>query len=62
MQIAAAVRYLHYEAPERVIHHNLKSLVVLLYGKEKVCKLCGFACARDEKMDNPFSGTIPWMR
>ncbi|KAK0055345.1 mitogen-activated protein kinase kinase kinase MLT [Biomphalaria pfeifferi] len=56
------MNYLHYEAPVKVIHRDLKSKNVVL-SEDWTCKLCDFGASRfigsTTKMS--LAGTFPWM-
>ena len=63
--IATGINYLHYEAPERVIHRDLKSLNILITNFEKFTpKICDFGGSRflpNTKTMHTQVGTYPWM-
>uniref|UniRef100_A0A183U5V8 Protein kinase domain-containing protein n=1 Tax=Toxocara canis TaxID=6265 RepID=A0A183U5V8_TOXCA len=64
LQIASGVAYLHYEAPETIIHRDLKSKNVVLTG-ELICKLCDFGTSKNltHSWTAPsWGGTAAWMR
>ena len=44
--IALGMNYLHYEAPIKIIHRDLKSNNVLITGDEMTCKICDFGSSR----------------
>lgn len=62
IEIAAGMNYLHYEAPVKVIHRDLKSKNVVI-SSDFVCKICDFGASRfiggTTKMS--VAGTLPWM-
>uniref|UniRef100_A0A0N5AQD9 Protein kinase domain-containing protein n=1 Tax=Syphacia muris TaxID=451379 RepID=A0A0N5AQD9_9BILA len=63
IQIAQGVSYLHYEAPETIIHRDLKSKNVVLTS-ELVCKLCDFGTSKNltHSCTAPsWGGTAAWM-
>uniref|UniRef100_A0A0M3J3D5 Protein kinase domain-containing protein n=1 Tax=Anisakis simplex TaxID=6269 RepID=A0A0M3J3D5_ANISI len=54
---------LHYEAPARTIHRDLKSGNVVLT-RQLVCKLCDFGGSKNlthSETETSLRGTIPWM-
>ncbi|KAK7109215.1 hypothetical protein V1264_013298 [Littorina saxatilis] len=61
-EIATGMHYLHFEAPIKVIHRDLKSKNVVL-SDDWTCKLCDFGASRfigsTTKMS--LAGTFPWM-
>ncbi|VDK49330.1 unnamed protein product [Anisakis simplex] len=62
LQIASAVAYLHNDAPERMVHCDLKASNIVLTG-EGVCKLCDFGCSErltDSRIAS-CDGTPQWM-
>ncbi|XP_070565828.1 mitogen-activated protein kinase kinase kinase 20-like [Ptychodera flava] len=61
-QIALGVNYLHNEAPERVIHRDLKSKNCVLSADFDI-KLCDFGASRLMASTTKMSlaGTFPWM-
>jgi len=63
--IALGINYLHYEAPERVIHRDLKSLNILIANFENFTpKICDFGGSRflpNTKTMHTQVGTYPWM-
>eukprot|EP00043_Microstomoeca_roanoka_P015685 m.157511 g.157511 ORF g.157511 m.157511 type:complete len:840 (-) comp16310_c0_seq2:138-2657(-) len=66
MDIARGIRYLHHEAPKRIIHRDLKSLNVLVCADadELVLKICDFGSSRQVSRDTKSvtsAGTVSWM-
>ncbi|XP_065183377.1 mitogen-activated protein kinase kinase kinase 20-like [Sycon ciliatum] len=61
-QIAMGMNYLHNEAPQPVIHRDLKSRNVVL-SSDMCAKICDFGCARYLKATTKMTlaGTFPWM-
>ncbi|XP_005113408.1 mitogen-activated protein kinase kinase kinase 20, partial [Aplysia californica] len=61
-EIATGMNYLHWEAPVKVIHRDLKSKNVVI-AEDWTCKLCDFGASRfigsTTKMS--LAGTFPWM-
>ncbi|XP_076460494.1 mitogen-activated protein kinase kinase kinase 20-like [Babylonia areolata] len=61
-EIARGMHYLHFEAPVKVIHRDLKSKNVVIC-EDWTCKLCDFGASRfigsTTKMS--LAGTFPWM-
>lgn len=63
-EIAQGVHYLHYEAPDVIIHRDLKSKNVVL-GKDNICKLCDFGTSKNlthSQTAPTWGGTAAWMR
>uniref|UniRef100_A0A914X812 Mitogen-activated protein kinase kinase kinase n=1 Tax=Plectus sambesii TaxID=2011161 RepID=A0A914X812_9BILA len=63
IQIAQGVHYLHYEAPDTIIHRDLKSKNVVL-NQQKVCKLCDFGTSKNlthSQTQPTWGGTAAWM-
>ncbi|VDK48365.1 unnamed protein product [Anisakis simplex] len=63
IQIASGVAYLHYEAPETIIHRDLKSKNIVLTG-EHICKLCDFGTSKNlthSWTEPSWGGTAAWM-
>ncbi|PAA77659.1 hypothetical protein BOX15_Mlig031541g3, partial [Macrostomum lignano] len=62
-QIACGVRYLHDEAPQTIVHRDLKSKNVVLTADFSVCKLCDFGAARVVLGSSgvTLAGTPAWM-
>ncbi|VDK18048.1 unnamed protein product [Anisakis simplex] len=63
LEIARGVEYLHYDAPVKTIHRDLKSKNVVLTS-ERVCKLCDFGASKNSVhsvTSTSLNGTIPWM-
>ncbi|BFZ02299.1 hypothetical protein BsWGS_05338 [Bradybaena similaris] len=62
IEIARGINYLHWEAPVKVIHRDLKSKNVVI-AEDWSCKLCDFGASRfigsTTKMS--LAGTFPWM-
>lgn len=63
IQIASGVAYLHYDAPEVIIHHDLKSRNIVLTSDNE-CKLCDFGTSKNltRSCTGPtWGGTAAWM-
>uniref|UniRef100_A0A915APR1 Mitogen-activated protein kinase kinase kinase n=1 Tax=Parascaris univalens TaxID=6257 RepID=A0A915APR1_PARUN len=63
LQVASGVAYLHYEAPETIIHRDLKSKNVVM-SRDLVCKLCDFGTSKNltHSWTAPtWGGTAAWM-
>ncbi|EDQ85761.1 uncharacterized protein MONBRDRAFT_11590 [Monosiga brevicollis MX1] len=61
--IAAGMRYLHHEAPVRIIHRDLKSLNVLVTD-DYTLKICDFGSSRQVSRDTKSvtsAGTVSWI-
>ncbi|CAL1548580.1 unnamed protein product, partial [Lymnaea stagnalis] len=62
IEIARGMNYLHWEAPVKVIHRDLKSKNIVI-SEDWTCKLCDFGASRfigsTTKMS--LAGTFPWM-
>uniref|UniRef100_F1KTA7 Mitogen-activated protein kinase kinase kinase MLT n=1 Tax=Ascaris suum TaxID=6253 RepID=F1KTA7_ASCSU len=63
LQVASGVAYLHYEAPETIIHRDLKSKNVVM-SRDLICKLCDFGTSKNltHSWTAPtWGGTAAWM-
>lgn len=63
LDIAKAMEYLHKEA--KIIHGDIKSANVLIFGDFEIAKLCDFGVSRklkeDGNLDGEYAGTEMWM-
>uniref|UniRef100_A0A914X470 Mitogen-activated protein kinase kinase kinase n=2 Tax=Plectus sambesii TaxID=2011161 RepID=A0A914X470_9BILA len=62
-EIAQGVHYLHYEAPDVIIHRDLKSKNIVL-SKYNMCKLCDFGTSKNlthSQTAPTWGGTAAWM-
>eukprot|EP00128_Syssomonas_multiformis_P000547 Colp12_sorted_trinity150504_noHs@10977 len=62
-QIAHGMHYLHYKAPKKIIHRDLKSANILI-GHNNVAKISDFGTAREfngKTTSMSFQGTVAWM-